>query len=457
MNKTTETELRFLGAAGTVTGSRYLLNDGTSQVLIDCGLFQGYKMLRERNRKAFPVRPETIDGIFLTHAHLDHSGYIPALVKNGFKGPIYCTQATFDLCKILLLDSAHIQEEEANFRNRHHYTKHEPALPLYTVKDAEHALTRFEPLHHSDQTASIGNITCEFFNNGHILGSTYLDVTINGKHILFSGDLGRPNDPIMYPPTPPRACDYLVVESTYGNRTHDDRDLDTIIGDIVRTTIQRGGSLLIPSFAVGRAQSILYVLQKLRSSGAIPYMPIYLDSPMAIDATELMMKHHRLHRLNQQETHELSRDIHFTRTVEQSMALNELQVPSIIVSASGMATGGRVLHHLRRMLGDHRNTVMFAGYQAGGTRGARLVANEKQIKIFGQFVNVKARIEHLDFLSAHADSNELIDWLKQMPVAPKRTFVTHGEEEAADVFRLRISDELDWSACTPEMFESVIL
>ncbi len=453
----TATELSFLGAAGTVTGSRYLLNDGTNQVLIDCGLFQGYKALRERNRKPFPVRPNSIDAIFLTHAHLDHSGYIPALVKQGFTGPIYCTQATYDLCRVLLLDSAHIQEEEANFRNRHHYTKHEPALPLYTTADAEHALNKFEPLPYHDQTASVGNISAEFISNGHILGSTYLDVTANNQHILFSGDLGRPNDPIMLAPTPPRACDYLVVESTYGDRLHDNGDLDAIVGDIVRSTIHRGGSLLIPSFAVGRAQSMLYVLQKLRSSGAIPYVPIYLDSPMAIDATEIMMKHHQLHRLDKQQTHELSRDIHFLRTVEQSMTLNNLNVPAIIISASGMATGGRVLHHLQRMLGDHRNTVMFAGYQSGGTRGARLVAGEDKIKIFGQFVNVKAHIEHVDFLSAHADSNELMAWLKQMPSAPKHTFVTHGEAEASDVFRLRIADELGWKSCAPEMGETVSL
>ncbi|BFM17774.1 MBL fold metallo-hydrolase [Maricurvus nonylphenolicus] len=453
-------QLSFFGAAGTVTGSRYLLDDGENKVLVDCGLFQGYKFLRERNRQPFPVQPSDIDGIFLTHAHLDHSGYIPALVAQGFKGPIYCTQASYDLCKVLLLDSAHIQEEEANFRNRHHLSKHHPAKPLYTIAQAESALGQFQPISPDNSgrvQANIGNILTEFHQNGHILGSSYLDVTINNRHILFSGDLGRPHDLIMKPPTPPSYCDYLVVESTYGDRIHDQRDLQANVSDIARETIKRGGSLLIPAFAVGRAQSMLFLLQQLRRSGEIPYVPIYLDSPMAINATEIMQRHHREHRLTHQQCQELSRDIFFLRTVEQSMALNHQNVPAIIVSASGMATGGRVLHHLRRMLGDYRNTVMFAGYQAGGTRGARLTQGAQQVKIFGEYFGVKARIEHLDFLSAHADCDEILQWLRKLPAPPKHCFITHGEAEAADLFRQKIQDELGWPASTPEMGSSAIL
>lgn len=448
------TQLSFFGAAGTVTGSRYLLDDGQNKILIDCGLFQGFKYLRERNRQPFPVPPKSIDGIFLTHAHLDHSGYIPALVVQGFKGPVYCSQASYDLCKILLLDSAHIQEEEANYRNRHHLSKHHPAKPLYTITQAETALNQFQPIPPDKAgkiQASIGDIHAEFHQNGHILGSSYLDVTVNNRHILFSGDLGRPHDLIMKPPSPPSYCDYLVVESTYGDRIHDQRDLHATVSDIARETIKRGGSLLIPAFAVGRAQSMLYLLQQLRRNGDIPYVPIYLDSPMAINATEIMQRHHREHRLTHQQCQELSRDIFFLRTVEQSMALNHQHVPAIIVSASGMATGGRVLHHLRRMLGDYRNTVMFAGYQAGGTRGAHLTQGAEQVKIFGEYTGVKARIEHLDFLSAHADCNEILQWLRKLPAPPKRCFITHGEAEAADQFRQKIQDELGWSASTPEM------
>ncbi len=454
--------LAFHGAAGTVTGSRYLLEVDERRVLVDCGLFQGYKHLRERNWRPFPVEPSTIEAVFLTHAHLDHSGYLPRLVKDGFSGPVYCTQATRDLCRILLLDSAKLQEEEAAFRNRHQYSKHQPALPLYTQHDAKKALELFEVVGFSMPEnpmpgVSLGNIEVGFYPNGHILGSSYLDVQAGGRHILFSGDVGRGNDLVMRPPEFPIYCDYLVVESTYGNRLHDNRDVWEVVGDIINETVSGGGSVLIPSFAVGRAQSMLYLITELRRREMIPYLPIFLDSPMAISVTELMQRHHRYHRLNKTTCQQLSRDVTFTRDVEDSIAINKVQVPAIILSASGMATGGRVLHHLQRMLGDHRNTVMFAGYQAPGTRGARLVAGERKIKIFNRYFDVKARVESLDFLSAHADRLELLRWLQQLPTAPKRCFVTHGEEEASDEFRISISEELGWNACVPDMGDKVIL
>lgn len=454
--------LAFHGAAGTVTGSRYLLEVDERRVLVDCGLFQGYKHLRERNWRPFPVEPSSIEAVFLTHAHLDHSGYLPRLVKDGFSGPVYCTQATRDLCRILLLDSAKLQEEEAAFRNHHHYSKHQPALPLYTQHDAKKALELFEVVDFSMPNnpmpgISMGNIEVGFYPNGHILGSSYLDVQAGGRHILFSGDVGRSNDLVMRPPEFPVYCDYLVVESTYGNRLHDNRDIWEVVGDIINETVSSGGSVLIPSFAVGRAQSMLYLITELRRREIIPYLPIFLDSPMAISVTELMQRHHRYHRLNKSVCQQLSRDVTFTRDVEDSIAINKVNVPAIILSASGMATGGRVLHHLQRMLGDHRNTVMFAGYQAPGTRGARMVAGEKRVKIFNRYFDVKARVESLDFLSAHADRLELLRWLQQLPTAPKRCFITHGEEEASDQFRISISDELGWNACVPNMGDKVIL
>ncbi|MEH6469115.1 MAG: MBL fold metallo-hydrolase [Porticoccus sp.] len=454
--------LHFLGAAGTVTGSRYLLEFNGRRVLVDCGLFQGYKHLRERNWRPFPVEPSSIEAVFLTHAHLDHSGYLPRLVQNGFHGPVYCTQATRDLCKILLLDAAKLQEEEAFYRNRHNYSKHDPALPLYTQEDARKALELFEVVGFSNPDdpqpgVSLGELSVCFLPNGHILGSAFLDVHVAGKHILFSGDMGRGNDLIMRAPELPVYCDYLVIESTYGDRLHDNQDIWDETAKIVNETISSGGSLLIPSFAVGRAQAMLYLITELRNRKMIPYLPIFLDSPMAISVTEVMQRHHRYHRLNKARCQQLSRDVTFTRTVEESMTLNSLHMPAIILSASGMATGGRVLHHLKRMLGDHRNTVLFAGYQAPGTRGARLVAGEKHIKIFGRYQDVRARIESVDFLSAHADYLELLHWLQQMPTAPKRCFVTHGEEAASDQFRIMLNEELNWSACVPDMGDVVKL
>jgi len=458
--------LTFYGAAGTVTGSRYLLNAPNIRVLIDCGLFQGYKILREKNWQPFPVEPNTIQAVYLTHAHLDHSGYLPVLVREGFSGPIYASQATRDLCEILLLDAAKIQEREAYYRNRHSTSKHQPAKPLFTTDDANNALALFKPVKPSINKdtqltqyppVKKGELTVKFHPNGHILGSTYLDITIAGKKILFSGDLGRPNDLIMPKPQPPSYCDYLVIESTYGNRKHDDRDVKEIVSTIINSTAKRSGTVLIPSFAVGRAQILIYLLQQLRANGDIPNLPIYLDSPMAINTTDLMCRHNQLHRLNQQQCQSFSQDIHFLKTVEQSIELNTMVMPCVIVSASGMATGGRVLHHLKRLLGDHRNTVVFAGYQAGGTRGAHLVNGQTSVKIHGQQYKVKAKIENLDFLSAHADSDEIVDWLRQIPAAPKQCFITHGEPDAADQLRVILNNELGWPATAVELGQTVYL
>lgn len=450
-----DVHLTFYGAAGTVTGSRYLITTDDERVVIDCGLFQGLKSLRLKNWEPFPVPASEVDAVFLTHAHLDHSGYLPALVEQGFRGPIYCTRATYDLCKLLLIDAAKLAEEEAAYNNRHGTSKHHPALPLFTTDDAEQALKLFEPV--DTNVAKFADIRVEFHGNGHILGSSYLDVTVEGRHILFSGDVGRPSDFIMKTPTPPVYADYLVVESTYGNRLHDKRDIKENLADAVRETLRRGGTVLIPAFAVGRSQMVIYLLYQLQRKGLIPRVPVYLDSPMAISATELLLRYHELHRLSPQECKAMEENVHFCRTVEQSIALNNMEVPAVIVSASGMATGGRVLHHLMRLVTDARNTIIFAGYQAKGTRGDRLVSGEERIRIFGQYYPVKAQIINYDFLSAHADRDELIHWLKKIPVAPKHTFITHGEEDASQAFCQCLQDTFGWQASTPALGDSVEL
>ena len=448
--------LRFLGAANTVTGSRYLIDTGHTRILVDCGLFQGYKYLRERNWKQLPIDPAKIDAVVLTHAHLDHSGYLPVLVKHGFQGKVYTTQATQDLCEILLRDAGHLQEEEAEFLNRHKKTRHDPALALYTVREAETALKRFRTIHFN-KPVTIGDCEVTWHPNGHILGSGAVMVKARGRSILFSGDLGRPHDIIMRPPEAPEACDYLVVESTYGDRLHDHHDLEADLANIISDTAKAGGTVLIPSFAVGRAQAILYLLHRLRQKKLIPYLPVYLDSPMAISATELLVKHHALHRLSREECHAAFSQVHYTRTREESVALAQQKVPAIIISASGMATGGRVLHHLKRLITDDRNSVVFAGYQAPGTRGARLVNGEQSIRIHGDDFPVHAKVHNLDFLSAHADYSEILSWLGQMPNSPRRTFVTHGDEESADSFRLKLKEKLGWQACVPDHNETVTL
>jgi len=448
--------LHFFGAANTVTGSRYLLESSSQRILIDCGLFQGYKFLRERNWKPFPVPADSIDAIVLTHAHLDHSGYVPALVAQGFTGKIYCSPATAALCEILWPDAGHLQAEEAEFLNRHKISKHHPAKPVYDEEQARIALRQLQKVD-THKTLQIGDTSIQFHPNGHILGSCALEVKAEGKTFLFSGDLGRPNDALMREPQPPVAADYLLVESTYGNRQHESIDVEGKLAELTNICASKGGAILIPAFAVGRAQLILYLLHRLRSSGRIPNLPIYLDSPMAISVTNLLHDFRDQHRLTHDECEQMCRNVRYVRTSDESRALNQLSMPRIIISASGMATGGRVLHHLKYLVGDDRNIILFAGYQSGGTRGARLVGGEKQIKIHGRYYEVHARIENFDSLSAHADADEIEQWLKQMPHAPQKTFVTHGEPDAADAMRLRIQDELGWSVCVPDQGDEFTL
>lgn len=443
-------KIKFLGATGTVTGSKYLITTAQSNILVDCGLYQGYKNLRDRNWQKFPFDISSIDAVVLTHAHLDHSGMIPVLYKYGYRGPIYSTEATFELCQLLLPDSGHIQEEEAKFRNKHKLTKHHPALPLYDRETALESLKLFTTVDF-EQITNIGDLQISIRSVGHILGAGSVKVTHNQKSIIISGDVGRPNELVMPAPKALDACDCLLIESTYGNYLHQQDDSNDKLANIINKTIKAGGSVLIPSFAVGRAQTIMFLLAELIKSQRIPKIPIFLDSPMAINASNIYCKFNDQHRLSSLQCSEMGEDVEYTREVEASKALAELTFPHIIISASGMATGGRVLHHLKRFLPDFRNTVIMVGYQAGGTRGRKLLNGCSTLRIFGHEVNVKANIEEIDTLSAHADYKELIQWLKlSKDLHPKQVFIVHGEPEPADEFRLHLKDELNWTATVPE-------
>ncbi len=444
-------QIQFLGATGTVTGSKYLVSAGRAKIFVDCGLFQGYKQLRLRNWARLPVAPSQIDAVVLTHAHLDHSGYIPLLVKNGFRGEIYCSEATHDLCKILLPDSGHLLEEEAAYANRHGFSKHSPALPLYTQDDARRALRFFAPVKFGHRFTPAAGLHAKMVHAGHILGAGILTLADEGASVTFSGDLGRMNDPIMAPPARVERSDYLVVESTYGNRRHDPADPLIVLGRTIRETVARGGIVVIPSFAVGRAQTLMYYIHLLKQSGAIPeLLPVYLNSPMAVDATALYRKHRQDHRLNPQQCAAMCQAARIVNSVEESIALNQQRMPMVIIAASGMATGGRVLHHLKAFASDPRNTILFAGFQAGGTRGAAMVAGADAIKIHGEYVPVRAQVVQIENLSAHADSEEILDWLSHFQAPPKKTFITHGEPEAADALRKRIEERFGWQCDVPE-------
>jgi metallo-beta-lactamase family protein len=449
--------LTFLGAVGTVTGSKYLLESDGQRILVDCGLFQGYKQLRLRNRAPFFVDPKSIDAVVLTHAHLDHSGYLPLLVKNGFSGPVICTEATRDLCAILLPDSGHLLEKDAEFANRHGFSKHRPALPLYTLKDAEVSLERFSPIDFDKERQLPGHLQLRLLPAGHILGAAIAELTHRGTKIVFSGDLGRPNSATMINPTPIGRADYLLVESTYGNRKHDPQDVEDALAEIIKRTAGRGGTVLIPSFAVGRAQTLMFHLQNLKSAHRIPDLPIFLDSPMAVDASEIFCKNLRYHKLSAGQCRATCSVARYVRSVEESKNLDVDPMPKIVISASGMATGGRVLHHLKSYAPDPRNTVLFAGFQAGGTRGAAMTAGATSVKIHGQYVPVRAEVANLHMLSAHADADEIMGWLRNFERPPKLTFITHGEPDASDALRHRIEEELGWSCLVPEHRESVEL
>ncbi|MDP9983670.1 metallo-beta-lactamase family protein [Pseudarthrobacter oxydans] len=447
--------LRFLGAADTVTGSRYLLEAGGKRVLVDCGLFQGYKRSRERNRMPFPVRPASIDAVVLTHAHLDHTGYVPALVRDGFSGPVIATDGTTDLCKLLLPDSGYLQEEEARYATHRGSSAHSPALPLYTAADAVKSLNSFEIQDFDDPLDLGGGMELTFLPAGHILGAAQVHVRIGSRSVHFTGDLGRADDPLMYPPRPLAASDVLVTESTYGNRKHPSVDPEQQLGDIINRVAKRGGVVLFAAFAVGRAETLMLHLSRLRSKNLIPDIPVYLNSPMAIDASGMYQRHPEEHRLKEQEYMNMYKVAKLTRSVDESKLLNLRGGPMIIISASGMLTGGRVLHHLSAYGPDPKNAVVLSGYQAGGTRGATLAAGERELRIYGEDVKVRAEVIQMESLSAHADADGIISWMQAAEREPRMTYITHGEPDAADALRIRIKRELGWRVRVPEHLEQV--
>jgi metallo-beta-lactamase family protein len=458
--------LSFWGAAETVTGSKYLVDTGQRRVLIDCGLFQGLRELRERNWQKAPFPASSVDAVILTHAHIDHTGYLPRFVNQGFSGPVYCSRGTVDLLKILLPDSARLQEEEADYRNRHKITKHLPALPLYTERDAEAALKLLQAVPNNGQLVQIvKGVSAEFRTAGHILGSNQVlvhsEVTgdQDGRSVLFSGDLGKYDTPIINDPAPPPGCDYLVVESTYGDRAHDPEKPKDALQRIIKNAAAHNSVILIPAFAVGRAQEILYLIRELEDENRVPILPVILDSPMAAAATRAYAGRTEEH--DEDYASALKHTAHPMRTHsmttatsrEDSKRLNDAQGARVIISASGMMSGGRVLHHALRVLPDPNATVVFVGYQAAGTLGRRVADGEKEVKVLGQWVPVRCDIEKIGGFSAHADWKEVLRWLEGMPSAPRRVFVTHGEVGSANAMAAHIRERFGWNVEVPQYGE----
>jgi metallo-beta-lactamase family protein len=459
-------KLTFLGAAGTVTGSKYLVEAEGKRLLVDCGLFQGLKQLRLRNWDTLPVKPSSFDWCVLTHAHLDHTGYLPRLVRDGFHGPIYADAATIELCNILLPDSAHLQEEDAEKAGRGGYSKHKQPLPLYSQEDVEPVLKALKEIPRAAAFTISPQFTVRPHDAGHILGSSSLELTIteNGKKtvVLFSGDVGRYSQPILKDPEPPPTCDVLLCESTYGDREHPANSPEDELADVILRVVKRGGQIVIPAFAVGRTQSIMYILRKLEDANRIPRLPVYVDSPMAISVTQLYMRHHEDHDLvytaeekngNPLDAH----TVHYMRAVDDSKKINSVKTPAIIISASGMATGGRVLHHLARLAPDARNAILLAGFQAQGTRGRALEDGAKTIRIHGEDVPVAAEVINLRQFSAHAGKSELMRWLSGLSSAPRQTYLTHGEPQAAAALKAAIESTYKWQVTIPEYLQTVNL
>lgn len=447
-------KISFHGATQTVTGSKFLIENSDKKVLVDCGLFQGKKTLRLRNWAQPPFDPKEIDAVVLTHAHIDHSGYLPLLVKKGFSGPIYATKATCDLCEILLRDSGHLHEEDARRANKYGYSKHSPALPLYTEEEAIRSLEQFRAVDFG-QPFEIGKeLTVTASHAGHILGAAILEIRTHDRTIVFSGDLGRPREPVMRAPAEIQQADLLILESTYGDRTHPTEDVALELARIINNTARRGGMVLIPAFAVGRTQTVMYYIQQLKEAGAIPDMPVYLDSPMAQDATDLMQRHLSEHKLGKELCHKVCRIAEYARTAEESKALSGLKWPSIIISASGMVEGGRVLHHVKRLAPDSKNSIIFAGFQAPMTRGDRILRGEREVKMFGTLVPIRCHVHYLESLSSHSDYTEILDWLGQFRSSPK-VLLTHGEPSALDALKERIEHRFNWDVQIPSDGETI--
>jgi metallo-beta-lactamase family protein len=461
------TSLTFLGAAGTVTGSKHLLQVGDTRVLVDCGLFQGLKELRQRNWAALPIEPASVHAVVLTHAHLDHCGYLPRLVAGGFNGRIFCTGATADLCRIVLPDAAKLQEEDAENANRHGYSKHAPALPLFTMEDAARALTMLQPIGYERPMPAAPGVELEYINAGHLLGSAYASVHADGLHVLFGGDLGRYNRPVLPDPSPVAEADVLLVESTYGNRTHPAEN-DEALAEIIRTTVDKRGRVIVPSFAIGRVEELLYWIKRLEDERRIPVLPVWVDSPMA--GLALKQYASRLDELDPEmrKLEALPKELRavaafatdrlkIVSSPQESRDLVASRTPAIVISSSGMATGGRVLNHLRAGLPRPENTVLFVGFQAAGTRGRQLIEGARTVRIQGTDIPVNARIAKLNSMSAHADRAEILRWLRHFRRPPSRTFIVHGEPDAATALQQEIASELKWDAAIAAYLQTVEL
>jgi metallo-beta-lactamase family protein len=449
-------KLTFLGAAGTVTGSKYLLEAEGERILVDCGLYQGVKQLRLRNWKRLPFEPGSLRAVVLTHAHIDHSGFLPAVVRDGFEGPVFCTQPTLELCRILLPDAGHLQEEDAGYANRKGFSKHHPAVPLFTEEDAQRALPSLQAVDFG-AWRDVGVFRVRFRMAGHILGAASVEVEHGGKRILFSGDLGRDDDLLMFPPEPPGDPDWIVVESTYGDRFHEPADpFESLAGHLTKTR-ERGGILLIPSFAVGRAQQMLYCFHEIFRRRLADRVPVFVDSPMATSVTSVFRHMARYHRLPESECDAVCDVAQFVRSPAESREVSARTEPAVVISASGMATGGRVLHHLKAFAPHARNTILFPGFQAPGTRGDAMVHGARSVKIHGGKVPIHAEVVQLDFFSAHADQTGLLAWVGAAEKPPQQVFVTHGEPVPADTLRHEIQDTLGFEAHVPEYRETVEL
>jgi metallo-beta-lactamase family protein len=450
-------KLTFLGAAQTVTGSKYLVEYAGKQILIDCGLFQGLKPLRLRNWDDFPIKPAQIDAVLLTHAHIDHSGYIPRLKKLGFSGKVFCTPATKQLCNILLPDCGHIQEEDAKYAKKKGYSKHADPQPLYTADEGHAAMGLFTSRDFGDWVEIFDGISAQWQYAGHILGAAHIMLKLGNTQILFSGDIGRFKDDMLVPPTFYNEADFVLVESTYGDRLHQNIDPREELGNVMKETLERGGTVVIPSFAVGRTQQLILYTTELMKRKDIPQVPLYVNSPMAVSATEIYERCTDNHKITCEKLKEAFDAVSYVNSVDESKALNENRNAKIIISASGMATGGRVVHHIKAFAPDKKNAILFAGYQAAGTRGRKILEGMDRIRIHGEDVPIRCQIAQLPNMSAHGDYREILNWLGSIDKAPGNTFITHGEENAADAMRERITHELKWNCHVPDYMESAEL
>lgn len=457
MIATNEFKISFLGGAGTVTGSKTLIELNDYRVLVDCGLFQGLKDLRLLNRAPFPIPAESIDTIILTHAHLDHCGYLPVLVKNGFQGQIHCTGATRDLAEIILMDSAKIQEEDADRANQYNYSKHHPALPLYTTKDVYKTMDRFVVHQYSEWVILHNDFKFEFLNNGHILGSAMINARIIDKKVIFSGDMGQKDPMLMYPAKKVEEVDYLIMESTYGNRTHQHSDTKEELLKIVEETLDRKGILMIPSFAVERTQEILYLIYQLKKEDRFPSVPVYLDSPMGINASKVYAKYNELQNISRYEISHMYDDVKFINDAQISKSICLDKHPKVILAGSGMIEGGRIVHYLNNHMSDEKNTLLFVGYQGAGTRGRAILNGEPSIKFFGEYHPVRCQIRSLSDLSAHGDQADLLSWMSHIKTTPKKVFLNHGEPDQSKVFSDVIREKFGWECVVPDMYSEYLI